>query len=79
MMMRRCIDKVVMEEMVEWENVVTCDHSYNKRCHTSQITTFNAAQVVYLDSNQCWGFGSGTGSACFWASRIRIRIRIRIH
>jgi hypothetical protein len=43
--MRRCIDKVVMEEMVEWENVVTCDHSYNKRCHTSQITTFNAAQV----------------------------------
>jgi hypothetical protein len=47
MIMRRCIDKVVMEEMVEWENVVTCDHSYNKRCHTSQITTFNAAQVVY--------------------------------
>jgi hypothetical protein len=24
--------------------------------------------------NQCWGSGSGTGSACFWASRIGICI-----
>jgi hypothetical protein len=37
-----------MEEMVEWENVVTCDHSYNKRCHTSHVTVFNAAQVRLL-------------------------------
>ncbi len=24
----------------------------------------------------CWGSGLGSGSACFWASRIRIRLRI---
>ncbi len=25
-----------------------------------------------LYPNQCWGYKSGTGSVCFWASRIRI-------
>jgi hypothetical protein len=38
---------------------------------------------VFESFEQCWASGSGTGSACFWATRIRIhrsevRIRIRL-
>merc|ERR1740128_1044369 len=28
---KRCIEKVVMEEQTEWEEVYTCDHSYNRQ------------------------------------------------
>ena len=44
----RCIDKVFMEEKTEWETVVTCEHSYNRRCAKSLITVYNSAQVKYF-------------------------------
>ena len=44
MFIYRCVQKVVMEEQLEWENVETCDHSYNNRCQKSQITVYNSAQ-----------------------------------
>jgi len=34
-----------MEEKTEWEEVKECDHSYNRRCHTSHVTVYTAAQV----------------------------------
>ena len=34
----RCIDKVTMEEVTEWDTVVQCDHSYNRRCAKSMKT-----------------------------------------
>ena len=37
-----------MEEKTEWETVVTCDHSYNRRCAKSLITVYNSAQVRIL-------------------------------
>ena len=35
---RKCIDKVELVEETEYDTVVTCDHSYDKRCHTSYTT-----------------------------------------
>ena len=37
-----------MEQKTEWEEVEECDHSYNRRCHTSHVTVYNAAQVYLL-------------------------------
>merc|ERR1711953_679521 len=34
---RRCIDKVEMVEETEYDDVVQCDHSYDKRCHTTFV------------------------------------------
>jgi len=30
---KKCIDKVEMVEETEYDDVVQCDHSYDKRCH----------------------------------------------
>ena len=34
---RKCINKVMMREETEYDEILTCDHSYDKRCHTSYI------------------------------------------
>ena len=41
----RCIDKVFMEERLEWEVEVRCEHSYNRRCAKTLKTRYEAAQV----------------------------------
>ena len=42
---KRCVQKVVMEEKIEYEDVVECEHSYDKRCFTSLSTVFKPTQV----------------------------------
>ena len=44
---KRCIDKVEMVEETEYDDVVQCDHSYDKRCHTTYVT--NYIRKVLLD------------------------------
>jgi len=41
---RRCIKKVMMIEETEYEEVLTCDHSYDNRCHTSYVTKYEPHQ-----------------------------------
>ena len=41
----RCIDKVSMEEVTEYDTMIQCDHSYNRRCAKSLKTTYEAQQV----------------------------------
>ena len=36
---------MTMEEVTEWDTVVQCDHSYNRRCAKSMKTTYEAYQV----------------------------------
>jgi len=48
---KRCVQKVVMEEQLVWEDVQTCDHSYNKRCHKSEITVYSSAQEEECNEN----------------------------
>lgn len=40
----RCIDKVVMVEETEYDDVVTCKHSYSNKCHTTYTTDFEPQQ-----------------------------------
>ena len=42
---KRCVQKVVMEEKVEYDEVVECEHSYDKRCYTSLSTVYKPYQV----------------------------------
>merc|ERR1712013_43876 len=41
---KRCIDKVEMVEETEYDDVVQCDHSYDKRCHTTYVTNYDSQQ-----------------------------------
>merc|ERR1712055_878681 len=48
---KRCIDKVEMVEETEYDEVVQCDHSYDKRCHISYITNYISQQEVECEEN----------------------------
>ena len=45
---RRCIDKVEMVEEIVYDDVVQCDHSYDKRCHTTYVT--NYLRLVFISN-----------------------------
>jgi len=48
---RKCIDKVMMVEVTEYDTVITCDHSYDKRCHTSYVTNYDSQQEEECEEN----------------------------
>merc|ERR1712133_154520 len=41
---KRCIDKVEMVEETEYDDVVQCDHSYDRRCHTTYVTNYESSR-----------------------------------
>merc|ERR1712080_58454 len=48
---KRCIDKVEMIEETEYDEVVQCDHSYDRRCHTTYVTNYESQQEEDCDEN----------------------------
>ena len=46
---KKCVQKIVMEEKVEYEEVQECEHSYNKTCFTSLSTKFEPYQVGIIN------------------------------
>ena len=49
---KRCIDKTEMVEVTEYDDLVQCDHSYDKRCHTTYVT--NYLRLVFISNKyQC--------------------------
>ena len=48
---QRCLDKIEMVEETEYDEVVTCDHSYDQRCTTSYTTTYEAQQEEECEEN----------------------------
>jgi len=48
---RKCIDKVEMIEETEYDDVIQCDHSYDKRCHTTYITNYESQQEEECEEN----------------------------
>jgi len=46
---RKCVNKVMMREETEYDEVLTCDHSYDKRCHTSYVTKYEPHQEEECD------------------------------
>merc|ERR1712172_307378 len=48
---KRCIDKVEMIEETEYDDVVQCDHSYDRRCHTTYVTNYESQQEEECEEN----------------------------
>merc|ERR1712193_171830 len=48
---KRCIDKVEMIEEIEYDDVVQCDHSYDRRCHTTYVTQYESQQEEECEEN----------------------------
>merc|ERR1711962_530872 len=48
---KRCIDKVEMEEETEYDDVGQCDHSYDRRCHTTYTTNYESQQEEDCEEN----------------------------
>jgi len=48
---KRCIDKVEMVEQIEYDEVVQCDHSYDRRCHTTYVTSYESQQEEECEEN----------------------------
>ena len=46
---RICHKKVMMVEETRYDEVMTCDHSYKERCHTSYVTSFQPHQEEDCD------------------------------
>merc|ERR1712003_334462 len=62
---KRCIDKVEMIEEIEYDDVVQCDHSYDRRCHTTYTANYESQQEEDCDvqgpeicrteyESECW-------------------------
>merc|ERR1712088_793469 len=58
---KRCIDKVEMIEETEYDEVVQCDHSYDRRCHTTYVTQYESQQEEECEEicrteyeSECW-------------------------
>merc|ERR1712168_1325765 len=47
----RCIDKVVMADETEYDDVITCKHSYSEKCHTTYTTDFEPQQEEECEEN----------------------------
>ena len=45
-----------MEERLEWEVEVRCEHSYNRRCAKTLKTRYEAAQVEKENKIQIFSF-----------------------
>ena len=47
----RCIDKVVMVQETEYDDVITCKHSYSERCHVTYATDYTPQQEEKCEEN----------------------------
>ena len=47
----RCVDKVVMVTETEYDEVITCKHSYSERCHTTYKTDYTPTQEEECTEN----------------------------
>merc|ERR1712168_390947 len=47
----RCINKVVMVEETEYDDVISCKHSYSQKCHTTYTTDFEPQQEEECEEN----------------------------
>merc|ERR1712076_300123 len=47
----RCIDKVVMVEETEYDDVIECKHRYSQKCHTTYTTDFEPQQEEECEEN----------------------------
>ena len=46
---RKCVNKTMMRRETEYDEVMRCDHSYDERCHTTYVTSFEPHQEEECD------------------------------
>ena len=46
---RKCVNKTMMRRETEYDEVMRCDHSYDERCHTTYVTSFEPHQEDECD------------------------------
>ena len=46
---RKCVNKTMMRRETEYDEVLRCDHSYDERCHTTYVTSFEPHQEEECD------------------------------
>lgn len=47
----RCVDKIELVEETEYEDTIECNHSYDKKCHTSYVTEYDSQQEEECNDN----------------------------
>merc|ERR1711997_370563 len=47
----RCIDKGIMVQETEYDDVITCKHSYSEKCHTTYTTDYQPQQEEKCEEN----------------------------
>jgi len=48
---QKCINKVVLETETQYDEIIECKHSYDKRCHTTFSTDYEPTQEEKCDEN----------------------------
>ena len=48
---KKCVEKLELVEETEYEHVVECDHSYDRRCHNTYATIYIAQQREECDDD----------------------------
>jgi len=48
---KKCVKKVEMVNVTEYDEEVHCDHSYDKRCHTTYVTEYESQQEEECEEN----------------------------
>merc|ERR1711990_1180272 len=48
---KKCVKKVEMVNVTEYDEEVHCDHSYDRRCHTTYVTNYESQQEEECEEN----------------------------
>lgn len=48
---QKCIDKIETVEEIEYDEVEQCDHSYDRKCHTTYVTEYESQQEEECEDN----------------------------
>ena len=48
---KKCLDKVEMFEETEYDETIKCDHSHDRRCHTTYVTNYESQQEEECEEN----------------------------
>ena len=48
---QKCIDKIETVEEIVYDEVEQCDHSYDRKCHTTYVTEYESQQEEECEDN----------------------------
>ena len=48
---KKCVDKIVLVEETEYDDIIECNHSYDRRCHITYVTKYVAQENQVCEDN----------------------------